>query len=59
MSDATRGLPIHRPDPDFGRIYMHPADVLPEVQLGRGWWLLPMLAGGLAGWAVLMRAIFF
>lgn len=59
MSDATHGLPIHTPDPDFGRAYQRPGEVMPQLRLSRGWWLLPMLAGGLAGWALILRAIFF
>lgn len=59
MSDATHGLPIHTPDPDFGRVYQRPGEAIPELRLRSGWWLLPMLAGGVAGWAVLLDTIFF
>ncbi|MBD1203332.1 MAG: hypothetical protein O9292_03445 [Rhodobacteraceae bacterium] len=59
MSDATHGLPIHRPDPDFGRAYGRPGDAAPRLGLPSGWWLLPSLAGGLAGWVILFRALFF
>lgn len=59
MSDATHGLPIHTPDPDFGRAYQRPEEVMPQFQLSPGWWMLPMLAGGVVGWAVLLRSIFF
>lgn len=59
MRDATHGLPIHTPDPDFGRRYLSPGEALPQVHLAPGWWLLPMLGGGLLGWAVLIRTIFF
>lgn len=59
MSDATHGLPIHTPDPDFGRIYSFPGEALPQLRLARGWWLLPMMMGGLVGWAALLRALFF
>lgn len=59
MSDATHGLPIHTPDPDFGRAYQLPGEALPQLRLAEGWWLLPMLAGGLSGWALLLGAVFF
>lgn len=59
MSDATHGLPIHTPDPDFGRNYLVQGDVVPEFRLARGWWVLPMMAGGIAGWALLLRAVLF
>lgn len=59
MSDATHGLPIHTPDPDFGRAYQRPGEAMPQLRLSPGWWLLPMLMGGAVGWAVLLRAIFF
>ena len=58
MSDATHGLPIHTPDPEFGRMYQFPGEALPQLRLTRGWWLVPMLAGGIVGWAVLLRAVF-
>lgn len=58
MSDATQGLPIQSHDPDFGRRYLSPGEALPQVHLARGWWLLPMLAGGVASWSVLIRTIF-
>lgn len=59
MSDATHGLPIHRPDPDFGRAYGRPGEAIPEITLPRGWWLVPSFLGGIAGWVFLVRALFF
>lgn len=63
MSDATHGLPIHRPDPefshDFGRAYARPGEGIPQIGLARGWWLVPSLLFGLTGWALLIRALFF
>lgn len=59
MSDATHGLPIHTPDPDFGRVYPFPGETMPDWCLSPGWWLLPMLAGGVAGWTLILRGIFF
>lgn len=59
MSDATHGLPIHRPDPEFGRAYVRPGESVPRLALVRGWWLLPCVIGGLAGWVFLFRALFF
>ena len=59
MSDTTHGLPIHQPDPEFGRPYGLAHDGIPKLALPRGWWLLPMVIGGLAGWVILFRALFF
>lgn len=61
MNDATRGLPVKTSDPDFGRFYHHPGEKLPrlELRVGPGWWLLPMLFGGVAGWSMLLRALLF
>ena len=61
MTNATQGLPVKTPDPDFGRFYHHPGDTLPrlEMRLSRGWWLLPMLAGGISGWILLIGAVLF
>lgn len=59
MSDATHGLPVHRPDPEFGRPYALAHEDIPRIGLPQGWWLLPMLTGGIAGWVILLRAVFF
>ena len=63
MSDATHGLPIHRPDPefghDFGRSYAMPGESIPQIGFARGWWLVPSMLFGLAGWVFLIRALFF
>lgn len=59
MSDATHGLPIHTPDPDFGRSYGWQGDTVPEVSLPRGWWLVPLFLCGVATWVLLARALFF
>lgn len=63
MSDATHGFAIHRPDPefgqDYGRAYALPGESIPRIGLARGWWLVPSLAFGLAGWGFLIQALFF
>lgn len=58
MTDATHGLPVYNPDPDFGRSYRAPGEAVPEVQLPAGWWLLPAVVTGTVGWAMLFWALF-
>ncbi|PLL12066.1 hypothetical protein C0V75_14380 [Tabrizicola sp. TH137] len=59
MSDASHGLPIHRPDPEFGRSYGRQGDAVPQMTISRGWWLLPAFLGGVTGWVFLFKALFF
>ena len=58
MSDATHGLPIYQRDPDFGRAYRGPGESVPNLRLPAGWWLLPAVVTGAAGWVALFWAIF-
>ncbi|MEN9410365.1 MAG: hypothetical protein RL216_2339 [Pseudomonadota bacterium] len=57
MSDATQGLPISRQDPDFGRTYLAPGETVPDLDLPPGWWLVPVMISGLAGWIALFWAV--
>ena len=59
MTDATHGLPKYEPNPDFGRSYRAVGDTVPSFRLPEGWWILPSVLGGAAGWALLFKAIFF
>ncbi|ESW61968.1 MAG: hypothetical protein Q27BPR15_03765 [Rhodobacter sp. CACIA14H1] len=59
MTDATHGLPTYDTNPDFGRAYRVAGDTVPSFSLPAGWWILPSVMGGAAGWALLFKAIFF
>lgn len=59
MTDATHGLPIYEPNPDFGRAYRAAGDTVPSFRLPAGWWILPSVMGGVAGWAMLFKTLFF
>ena len=58
MADATHGLPVYCPDPEFGRAYRAPGESVPSYRLPAGWWLLPAMLLGLAGWVALFWADF-
>ena len=59
MSDATHTLPQGGDDAAFGRCYAARGDATPEFHMPPGWWLLPAVIGGAAGWIALISAIFF
>lgn len=59
MSDATHGLPVYRPDPDFGRSYRLPDEVEPSFRLPQGWWITPLIGVAVAGWAALLLHLMF
>lgn len=59
MTDLTNGLPKYDANPDFGRAYQVAGDAVPTFRLPAGWWILPSVLGGLAGWILLFKAIFF
>ena len=59
MSDATHGLPVYRPDPDFGRAYRRPGEVVPRLALPRGWLVAVAASGAVAGWAALLGVVIF
>lgn len=59
MSDATHGLPVYEPNPDFGRAYVPLGEKMPSFQLPHGWWIVPAVALGTLGWILLFKAVFF
>ena len=60
MTDATHGLPIHgEADPTFGRSYAVRGEYTPTFTLPAGWWIVPAVLLGTAGWAALFMAVIF
>ena len=57
MSDANHGLPIYHRDPDFGRSYRTPGESLPKFAPPAGWWVLPAMVAGIAGWGALFWTV--
>jgi hypothetical protein len=46
-------------DVTFGRSYAVRGESVPEFRMPPGWWLLPAVIGGIAGWAILISAVLF
>lgn len=59
MQTAFQAMPGNVNDVTFGRSYAVRGDSVPEFRMPPGWWLLPALIGGIAGWVMLISAIFF
>jgi hypothetical protein len=59
MSNAIQTIPCAGDDVAFGRNYAVRGEAMPEFQMPSGWWLLPAMLGGAAGWVALFSAIFF
>ncbi|NGQ90084.1 hypothetical protein G5V65_04190 [Rhodobacter sp. HX-7-19] len=59
MNHAINELNANAIDPMFGRSYAARGDVMPEFRMPQGWWLVPAVLGGAAGWAALISAAFF
>lgn len=60
MTDATHGLPMNsKADPTFGRPYAVRGDRVPTLHLPAGWWLVPAVLTGSAGWVALFLAVMF
>ena len=59
MQTAFQTIPGAANDVTFGRSYSVRGDSVPEFRMPPGWWLLPALIGGIAGWVMLISAIFF
>lgn len=59
MSDATHGLPVYEPNPDFGRPYGRVGEKAPSFELPHGWWIVPSVVLGALGWILLFKAVFF
>jgi hypothetical protein len=58
-TQASQALSQFPAETDYGRTYTAPGDVMPELRLPRGWWLLPAVAFGAVGWFALISALFF
>jgi hypothetical protein len=59
MQNTFQAMPGAANDVTFGRSYAVRGESVPEFRMPPGWWLLPALIGGIAGWALLISAIFF
>lgn len=59
MSHAIQTYAGNADDALFGRSYAPRGEVTPEFRLPAGWWLLPAVIGGAAGWFSLITAVFF
>lgn len=59
MHNAIQTVPAMGDDVAFGRHYAVRGDAAPEFQMPSGWWLLPAMLGGAAGWISLISVIFF
>ena len=60
MTNATHRLPFHgETDPTFGRPYAVRGDCIPTLHLPAGWWIVPAVLTGSAGWVALFLAVMF
>lgn len=59
MSHAIQTYAGTADDAMFGRSYAPRGEVAPEIRLPAGWWLVPAVLGGAAGWVALITAVFF
>jgi hypothetical protein len=59
MQNAFQTMPAAMNDVSFGRSYVVQGEKVPEFRMPPGWWLLPALVGGIAGWVFLISAMFF
>jgi hypothetical protein len=59
MQNAIQTFSGGMTDPCFGRNYAVRGEKVPEFRMPPGWWLLPSVIGGAAGWIMVISAVFF